>query len=41
MKMILVYHHGCVKFTLYKCNLKILSLSPIFVRDINKCLKYT
>ena len=30
MKMILVYHHGCVKYTFYKCNLKILSLSPIF-----------
>ena len=38
--MILVYHHGCVKYTLYMCNLKILSYVQFYVRDNNKCLLY-
>ena len=40
MNMILVHHHGCVKYTLYKLE-DIVFESNFFVRDINKCLKYT
>ena len=39
LRMILVYHHECVKYTLYKCILKIMDFESIFY--VRKNDKYT